>query len=71
MIGFVQFEQEEVAQKAINSLNDMLLNDKQLYVGCFVRRQERIGTNGSPKFTNVYVKNLSENHTDEDLDKKI
>lgn len=67
--GFVQFEQEEAAQKAINSLNGMLLNDKQVYVGYFVRRQERIGTNGSPKFTNIYVKNLSENHTDEDLDK--
>ncbi|XP_021836389.1 polyadenylate-binding protein 2 isoform X2 [Spinacia oleracea] len=65
--GFVQFDREEAAQKAINSLNGMLLNDKQVYVGSFVRRQERNGTNGSPKFTNVYVKNLSENHTDEDL----
>lgn len=67
--GFVQFDREEAAQKAINSLNGMLLNDKQVYVGCFVRRQERNGTDGSPKFTNVYVKNLSENYTDEDLKK--
>ncbi|XP_021771513.1 polyadenylate-binding protein 5-like [Chenopodium quinoa] len=64
--GFVQFDREEAAQKAINSLNGMLLNDKQVYVGSFVRRQERNG-DGSQKFTNVYVKNLSENYTDEDL----
>ncbi|KAH9331910.1 hypothetical protein KI387_004018, partial [Taxus chinensis] len=39
--GFVQFEQEEAAQSAIDKLNGMLLNDKQVYVGQFVRRQER------------------------------
>ncbi|OVA17016.1 RNA recognition motif domain [Macleaya cordata] len=67
--GFVQFEQEEAAQNAINRLNGMLINDKQVYVGLFVRRQERDLANGSPKFTNVYVKNLSETTTDEDLKK--
>lgn len=65
--GFVQFEQEDAAQNAIKRLNGMLINDKQVYVGLFVRRQERERTNGSPKFTNVYVKNLSETTTDEDL----
>lgn len=67
--GFVQFERDESAQDAINSLNGMLLNDKQVYVGLFVRRQERDLANGSPKFTNVYVKNLSESTTDDDLSK--
>ncbi|KAI3892445.1 hypothetical protein MKX03_012663, partial [Papaver bracteatum] len=67
--GFVQFERDESAQDAINSLNGMLLNDKQVYVGLFVRRQERDLANGSPKFTNVYVKNLSESTTDDDLRK--
>ncbi|XP_058111019.1 polyadenylate-binding protein 3 [Magnolia sinica] len=65
--GFVQFEQEEAAQNAIKRLNGMLINDKQVYVGLFVRRQEKDRANGSPKFTNVYVKNLSETTTDEDL----
>ncbi|KAL6003333.1 hypothetical protein ACLOJK_023556 [Asimina triloba] len=65
--GFVQFEHEEAAQNAIRRLNGMLINDKQVYVGLFVRRQERDRANGSPKFTNVYVKNLSESTTDEDL----
>ncbi|KDP36031.1 hypothetical protein JCGZ_09997 [Jatropha curcas] len=67
--GFVQFENEEAAQSAIKRLNGMLINDKQVYVGLFVRRQERNLANGSPKFTNVYVKNLSESTTDEDLKK--
>ncbi|XP_019449781.1 PREDICTED: polyadenylate-binding protein 3-like [Lupinus angustifolius] len=65
--GFVQFDNDESAQTAINKLNGMLLNDKKVYVGLFVRRQERSPSNGSPKFTNVYVKNLSETYTDEDL----
>ena len=67
--GFVQFDNEEAAQNAIKRLNGMLINDKQVYVGLFIRRQEREQTNGSPKFTNVYVKNLSETYTDEDLKK--
>ncbi|WCJ43281.1 Polyadenylate-binding protein 5 [Euphorbia peplus] len=67
--GFVQFDNEEAAANAIKRLNGMLLNDKQVYVGLFVRRQERIRANGSPKFTNIYVKNLSEATTDEDLKK--
>ncbi|KAM7514647.1 hypothetical protein LguiA_004230 [Lonicera macranthoides] len=65
--GFVQFDQEESAMNAIKQLDGMLLNDKQVYVGFFVRQQERSHANGSPKFTNVFVKNLSETTTDEDL----
>ncbi|MED6118242.1 hypothetical protein PIB30_000868 [Stylosanthes scabra] len=65
--GFVQFEKEEAAQNAIKQLNGMLINDKQVFVGLFVRRQERARTNESPKFTNVYVKNLHETQTDDEL----
>ncbi|XP_020231703.1 polyadenylate-binding protein 3 [Cajanus cajan] len=67
--GFVQFDNEEAAQNAIKQLNGMLINDKQVYVGLFMRRQERAHANGSPKFTNVYVKNFTETYTDEDLKK--
>ncbi|KAG7942890.1 hypothetical protein I3843_15G010400 [Carya illinoinensis] len=67
--GYVQYENEESAQNAIKQLNGMLINDKKVYVGLFVRRQERSQANGSPKFTNVYVKNLPEKTTDEDLKK--
>lgn len=65
--GFVQFGNEEDAKSAIKQLNGMLINDKQVYVGSFVRHQERVRTNGSPKFTNVYVKNLSETMNDKEL----
>ncbi|GAU26793.1 hypothetical protein TSUD_288980 [Trifolium subterraneum] len=64
--GFVQFDTDESAQNAIEKLDGMLINDKKVYVGHFIRQQER-SRNGSPKFTNIYVKNLSETYTDEDL----
>ncbi|CAL9753932.1 unnamed protein product [Musa acuminata subsp. burmannicoides] len=65
--GFVQFENEESAERAISRLNGMLINDKPVHVGHFVRRQERHQPDGPPKFTNVYIKNLPEPYTDEDL----
>ncbi|KAG5251249.1 polyadenylate-binding protein [Salix suchowensis] len=65
--GFVQFDNEEAAQNAIDKLNGMLINDKQVYVGHFLRKQERDSALGNIKFNNVYVKNLAESTTDEDL----
>ncbi|KAL7619057.1 hypothetical protein Lser_V15G00836 [Lactuca serriola] len=65
--GFVQFDTEEAAQTAIDKLNGMLMNDKQVYVGHFLRKQERDSSLSRTKFNNVYVKNLSESTTDEDL----
>ncbi|KAL5559067.1 hypothetical protein UlMin_035278 [Ulmus minor] len=67
--GFVQFDTEEAAQSAIDKLNGMLINDKQVFVGHFLRKQERESAQGTTKFNNVYVKNLSESTTDEDLTK--
>ncbi|XP_040997988.1 polyadenylate-binding protein 2-like [Juglans microcarpa x Juglans regia] len=69
--GFVQFDNEESAQKAIDKLNGMLLNDKQVFVGHFLHRQERESSLNKTKFNNVYVKNLSEATTDEDLKKSF
>ncbi|CAD5187550.1 polyadenylate-binding protein 2 [Musa acuminata AAA Group] len=65
--GFVQFEQEEAAQNAIEKLNGMLLNDKKVFVGPFVRKQERENAAGNTKFNNVFVKNLSESMTEDTL----
>ncbi|KAK9071140.1 hypothetical protein SSX86_009708 [Deinandra increscens subsp. villosa] len=67
--GFVQYDSEESAQQAIEKLNGMLLNDKQVYVGPFLRKQERDMAVDKTKFTNVFVKNLSESTTDDDLNK--
>ncbi|KAK1316280.1 Polyadenylate-binding protein 2 [Acorus calamus] len=67
--GFVQFEQEEAAQNAIEKLNGMLLNDKQVFVGPFLRKQERENSTNREKFNNVFVKNFSESTTEDDLKK--
>lgn len=67
--GFVQFDNEESAQTAIDKLNGMLINDKQVYVGRFLHKHERGSALNKTKFNNVYVKNLSESTTDEDLTK--
>ncbi|KAK8916135.1 Polyadenylate-binding protein 2 [Platanthera zijinensis] len=65
--GFVQFEQEEAAQNAIEKLNGMCLNDKPVYVGPFLRRMERENTPDQAKFNNVFVKNLAESTSEDDL----
>ena len=67
--GFVQFENKESAQNAIDKLNGMLINDKQVFVGHFLRKQERETVAIKTKFNNVFVKNLAESTTDEDLKK--
>lgn len=67
--GFVQFETEEAAKAAIENLNGMLINDKQVYVGPFVRKEERDTATEKAKFNNVYVKNLAESTTEEELKK--
>ncbi|CAN8283999.1 unnamed protein product [Cochlearia groenlandica] len=65
--GFVQFESEDSAKNAIEKLNGKTLNDKQIFVGPFLRKEERGSASDKIKFTNVYVKNLSETVTDDEL----
>jgi polyadenylate-binding protein len=68
--GFVHFESEEAATNAILKVNGMLLNGKKVFVGRFVPRKEREKHMGERVrlFTNVYVKNLSEEY---DSDEKL
>ena len=65
--GFVQFETAEEANEAVAKVNGMMLEDKRLFVGPFVPRTERDSTTGERKFTNVYVKNVPEDVSDEKL----
>ncbi|XP_074600102.1 poly(A) binding protein [Brevipalpus obovatus] len=68
--GFVHFENEESALNAIAKVNSMLLNGKKVFVGRFVPRKEREKVLGekAKRFTNVYVKNFSDEiDTDEKL----
>ena len=39
--GFVHFETEEAATKAIDKVNGMLLSEKKLFVGRFIPRKDR------------------------------
>ncbi|XP_037629823.1 polyadenylate-binding protein 1-like isoform X2 [Sebastes umbrosus] len=67
--GFVHFETHEAANRAIATMNGMLLNDRKVFVGHFKSRKEReveFGTKAM-KFTNVYIKNFGEDYTDEKL----
>jgi polyadenylate-binding protein len=65
--GFVHFENDESAESAIKSVNGMLLNEKQVYVGLHIPRKERISKYDEMKkhFTNVFVKNLHESLSDD------
>ncbi|XP_042968934.1 polyadenylate-binding protein 8-like [Carya illinoinensis] len=55
------------AKNAIEKLNGMLLKDKQVFVRPFLRKYERDSASDRNRFNNVYVKNLSESTTEEEL----
>ncbi|XP_050227710.1 polyadenylate-binding protein 7 isoform X2 [Mercurialis annua] len=69
--GFVQFESEESANAAIEKLNDSVVGDKQIYVGKFVKKSDRVLPSPEAKYTNLYVKNLDPIITDEHLHEKF
>ncbi|XP_040612650.1 polyadenylate-binding protein 4 isoform X4 [Mesocricetus auratus] len=60
--AFVHFETQEAADKAIEKMNGMLLNDRKVFVGRFKSRKEREAELGAKakEFTNVYIKNFGE-----------
>uniref|UniRef100_A0A5F4W932 Polyadenylate-binding protein n=1 Tax=Callithrix jacchus TaxID=9483 RepID=A0A5F4W932_CALJA len=67
--GFVHFETQEAAERAIEKMNGMLLNDRKVFVGPFKSRKEREAELGAraKEFTNVYIKNFGEDMDDEHL----
>lgn len=68
--GFVHYETSESADNAIKSVNGMLLNDKKVYVGHHISRKERQSKLDEQKaqFTNLYVKNLDPEMTQEEFE---
>ncbi|XP_051575197.1 polyadenylate-binding protein 1A-like [Myxocyprinus asiaticus] len=67
--GFVHFETHEAAERAIEKMNGMLLNDRKVFVGRFKSRKEREAEMGAraKEFTNVYIKNFGEDMDEEKL----
>ena len=67
--GFVHFETQDAADQAIAKVNGMLLNGRKVFVGRHVSRKERHSRLEELRanFTNVFIKNLSDEFTDEEL----
>lgn len=67
--GFVHFETNEAAEQAIKNVNNMLLNDKKVYVGMFMSKGARsqMYNETTRKFTNVFVKNFGDSMDDTKL----
>jgi polyadenylate-binding protein len=69
--GFVHFQKPELAEKAKQNFNGYLFNDKPVYVGDFIPRQQRAPPRGNQEtFTNIYTKDLDKEtiRTSEDLE---
>ncbi|CAD6210645.1 unnamed protein product [Miscanthus lutarioriparius] len=62
--GFVQFASQESADEAIGNLNGSLFNDRKLHVATFIKKSER-SANIDDKFTNLYMKHLDDDITEE------
>lgn len=62
--GYVHYETAEAAQDAIQKVNGMMVDDQEVFVGPFVKRQERVGQSD---WTNLYVKMFPETWDDAKL----
>lgn len=69
--GFVHYETDNAAAEAIKHVNGMLLNDKKVFVGAHVSKKERMSKFETMKqnFTNIYVKNVDEEVSEEEFSK--
>ena len=67
--GFVHYETAEAATAAIKHVNGMLLNEKKVFVGHHVARKDRESKFEEMKanFTNIYVKNIEAEVTDDEF----
>lgn len=65
--GFVHYETGEAAEAAIENVNGMLLNDREVYVGKHISRKDRESKFEEMKanFTNLYVKNIDLEYSEE------
>eukprot|EP00475_Leptophrys_vorax_P022590 TRINITY_DN3076_c0_g1_i1.p2 TRINITY_DN3076_c0_g1~~TRINITY_DN3076_c0_g1_i1.p2 ORF type:complete len:642 (-),score=55.01 TRINITY_DN3076_c0_g1_i1:177-2102(-) len=69
--GFVHFESEEGANLAIEKVNGMLLEGKKVFVGKFLKKNERDSDSSQPRFTNCFIKNLDTEVSDDELAAKF
>ncbi|VDM44353.1 unnamed protein product [Toxocara canis] len=69
--GYVHFETEDAAQRAIEKVNDMVLKGKKVYVGKFQPRAARMRevSQAVHHVTNVFIKNFADELDEEKLRK--
>ena len=66
--GFIHYDRQEEAEQAIATVNNKLLEGKQVYVGQFIPKKEKLKSGEyTEKFTNVYVKNLDPSIDEQEL----
>lgn len=68
--GFVHFEEEYSAKEAVDAINGMLLNGQEVYVAPHVSKKDRQSKLEEAKsnFTNIYVKNIDLETTQEEFE---
>ncbi|CAH8651015.1 unnamed protein product [Heterobilharzia americana] len=65
--GFVHFEKEECAERAIEKINNMIIRDRVVYVGKFIPKAERKSQARKLRFNNLYIKNFPPETDDDKL----
>lgn len=65
--GYVHFETEESAARAIEEVNGMSIFDQQVYVGYFIPRNARKSEASKSNFNNIYVKSFPPETTNDSL----
>ncbi|EEQ39910.1 putative polyadenylate-binding cytoplasmic and nuclear [Clavispora lusitaniae] len=67
--GFVHYETAEAADAAIENVNGMSLNDREVFVGKHISKKDRVAKFEEMKanFTNVFVKNFGSDFTEAEL----
>ncbi|ONK75716.1 uncharacterized protein A4U43_C03F19800 [Asparagus officinalis] len=63
--GFIQYDSQESANSAIEKLNGVKIGGKAMYVGHFIKRSERVTQIPEAKYTNLYMKNLDQDITED------
>jgi polyadenylate-binding protein len=64
--GFVHFETQDSANRAIEIVNDKLINNRKVFVGKFESKKER-NLHKESSWTNVYIKDLGLDVTEKEL----
>ncbi|GAY33336.1 hypothetical protein CUMW_006780 [Citrus unshiu] len=62
---------EESANAAIENLNGTTVGDKRIYVGRFIKKSDRVLPSPAAKYTNLFMKNLDSDVTEEHLVEKF